>query len=171
MTPDPKLPIEDRPPQAVSARAETTTALLDPPPPAATPQPQPAVQLWLHRTSVFLFVLISAIAGVLLVILPFSPLWGPGQDHEQDAGDGPQSGLITISCSRSPGSAPLLQPGSFVASAAAWVYSISGSASGKPSITTNTNSTDNFGQPIAKGIPLRTFYFTTLRFRTSHFRT
>ncbi len=75
VTPDPKLPIEDRPPQAVSARAETTTALLDPPPPAATPQPQPAVQLWLHRTSVFLFVLISAIAGVLLVILPWTPEW------------------------------------------------------------------------------------------------
>ena len=34
-----------------------------------------AVQLWLHRTSIFLFVLISAVAGVLLVILPWTPEW------------------------------------------------------------------------------------------------
>jgi hypothetical protein len=33
------------------------------------------LQLWLHRSSVFLFVLISAIAGVLLVILPWTPEW------------------------------------------------------------------------------------------------
>jgi len=31
--------------------------------------------MWLHRTSVFLFVLISAVAGVLLVILPWTPEW------------------------------------------------------------------------------------------------
>jgi hypothetical protein len=34
-----------------------------------------AVQLWMHRISVFLFVLISAIAGVLLIILPWTPEW------------------------------------------------------------------------------------------------
>jgi hypothetical protein len=33
------------------------------------------VQLWAHRTSVFLFVMISAIAGVLLLILPWTPEW------------------------------------------------------------------------------------------------
>ncbi len=33
------------------------------------------LQLWVHRTSVFLFVLISAVAGVLLVILPWTPEW------------------------------------------------------------------------------------------------
>jgi hypothetical protein len=33
------------------------------------------MQLWLHRSSVFLFVLISAVAGVLLVILPWTPEW------------------------------------------------------------------------------------------------
>lgn len=32
-------------------------------------------QLWLHRISVFLFVLISAVAGVLLIILPWTPEW------------------------------------------------------------------------------------------------
>ena len=35
----------------------------------------PAVQLWMHRISVFLFVLISAVAGVLLIILPWTPEW------------------------------------------------------------------------------------------------
>jgi hypothetical protein len=33
------------------------------------------IQLWMHRTSVFLFVLISAVAGVLLIILPWTPEW------------------------------------------------------------------------------------------------
>jgi hypothetical protein len=78
VTPDPKIPIEantSRPPQPVSTQAEATTALLDPPLPAAQPQTQSSVHLWLHRTSVFLFVLISAVAGVLLVILPWTPEW------------------------------------------------------------------------------------------------
>jgi len=35
----------------------------------------PSVQLWMHRISVFLFVLISAVAGVLLIILPWTPEW------------------------------------------------------------------------------------------------
>ena len=58
---------------------ETRTALLeagnrsslDPSPSL----PEPGLQLWLHRVSVFLFVLISAIAGVLLIILPWTPEW------------------------------------------------------------------------------------------------
>lgn len=37
--------------------------------------PHSPVQLWLHRISVFLFVLISAVAGVLLIILPWTPGW------------------------------------------------------------------------------------------------
>ena len=37
--------------------------------------PRPALQLWMHRISVFLFVLISAVAGVLLIILPWTPEW------------------------------------------------------------------------------------------------
>ena len=37
--------------------------------------PYSRTQLWLHRTSVFLFVLISAVAGVLLIILPWTPEW------------------------------------------------------------------------------------------------
>ncbi|HWW14429.1 MAG TPA: hypothetical protein VN310_07190 [Candidatus Dormibacteraeota bacterium] len=72
MTPDPNVPVENGP--AAPAPAEATTVLLEPPP-APAPQPQTAVQLWLHRSSIFLFVLISAVAGVLLVILPWTPEW------------------------------------------------------------------------------------------------
>jgi len=34
-----------------------------------------SLQQWLHRTSIFLFVLVSAVAGVLLVIVPWTPQW------------------------------------------------------------------------------------------------
>ena len=77
MTADPNLPFDKAaaPPQP-APQTGTSTTLLDPlPPPASAPQPHGAVQLWLHRTSVFLFVLISAVAGVLLVILPWTPEW------------------------------------------------------------------------------------------------
>jgi len=56
-------------------QAETHTALLDPPGPAAPPRPVSGLQIWMHRISVFLFVLISAVAGVLLIILPWTPEW------------------------------------------------------------------------------------------------
>jgi hypothetical protein len=78
VTPDPNLPVENGPTasvQPVPAPVETITTLLDPPPPPPAPKPHSPVQLWLHRTSVFLFVLISAVAGVLLVILPWTPEW------------------------------------------------------------------------------------------------
>ncbi|HUO13846.1 MAG TPA: hypothetical protein VMX38_02575 [Verrucomicrobiae bacterium] len=32
-------------------------------------------QIWMHRVSVLLFVLVSAVAGVLLVLLPWTPEW------------------------------------------------------------------------------------------------
>jgi hypothetical protein len=62
-------------PPPTPAQTDTTTALLEPPPSTPAPQSQSPVQLWLHRTSIFLFVLISAVAGVLLVILPWTPEW------------------------------------------------------------------------------------------------
>ena len=74
MTSDSKPPVESTPPQAAHAQPDTATALLDPPSPARPKRHSPT-QLWLHRTSVFLFVLISAVAGVLLVILPWTPEW------------------------------------------------------------------------------------------------
>ena len=54
---------------------ETRTALLEPPEPTS-PAPRPSgLQVWMHRISVFLFVLVSAVAGVLLIILPWTPEW------------------------------------------------------------------------------------------------
>jgi len=72
VTADPKVPFDESvavPVQPASTGPSRAT-VLDPPVP--TPRP---LQLWLHRTSVFLFVLISAVAGVLLVILPWTPEW------------------------------------------------------------------------------------------------
>jgi hypothetical protein len=69
---DPKVPFDKRvaaPPQRSPARSEIATVI---DPPANSPS---GVQLWMHRSSVFLFVLVSAIAGVLLVILPWTPEW------------------------------------------------------------------------------------------------
>ena len=51
--------------------SESHTALLNP----GEETPPPGFQLWMHRVSVFLFVLISAVAGVLLIILPWTPEW------------------------------------------------------------------------------------------------
>jgi hypothetical protein len=77
VTADPKSPVENgpaTPPRPTPAQNETITTLLDPAADVA-PQPHTGLQLLLHRTSVFLFVLISAVAGVLLVILPWTPEW------------------------------------------------------------------------------------------------
>jgi hypothetical protein len=74
VTLDPKLPFEKGIGAPVGHNpAEIGTTLIDPPMPATSPQN--TMQLWLHRSSVFLFVLVSAIAGVLLVILPWTPEW------------------------------------------------------------------------------------------------
>jgi hypothetical protein len=64
---DPKLPVETSP--AASGQPAPGPKAV-----AVTPA-HTGLQLWVHRTSVFLFVLISAVAGVLLVILPWTPEW------------------------------------------------------------------------------------------------
>jgi len=56
-------------------QTHTRTVLLDSPDPPAPPAELGAIQVWMHRISVFLFVLISAVAGVLLIILPWTPEW------------------------------------------------------------------------------------------------
>ena len=78
-SPVPNPPVE--PPEArhgadtrPDPQSGTRSALLDPPAPAQ-PAEMNRIQLWMHRTSVFLFVLISAVAGVLLIILPWTPEW------------------------------------------------------------------------------------------------
>jgi hypothetical protein len=50
--------------------AESQTRLLE-----ADQNAPSRAQLWMHRISVFMFVLISAVAGVLLIILPWTPEW------------------------------------------------------------------------------------------------
>ena len=50
-------------------------SLLGSPLDAEIPRPDGPIQVWMHRISVFLFVLISAVAGVLLIILPWTPEW------------------------------------------------------------------------------------------------
>jgi hypothetical protein len=64
---DPKSPVE------TSSAAPARPALE--PKAVATSPSHSSLQLWVHRASVFLFVLISAVAGVLLVILPWTPEW------------------------------------------------------------------------------------------------
>jgi hypothetical protein len=76
VTSDPKLPLESGavvPAQPV--QTETATTLVERSPAVLAPKPQTGLQRWLHRTSIFLFVLISAVAGVLLVSLPWTPEW------------------------------------------------------------------------------------------------
>ena len=51
--------------------AENQMTLLN----TAAPNAPSRAQLWMHRISVFMFVLISAVAGVLLIILPWTPEW------------------------------------------------------------------------------------------------
>jgi hypothetical protein len=63
--PNPLFGASSKPPEDAS-QTDKRSAVLDSP---------NAVEVWLHRTSVFLFVLISAVAGVLLIILPWTPEW------------------------------------------------------------------------------------------------
>jgi hypothetical protein len=69
---DPAFSSQDKTPATASPNPPAPTALLDPQPQELRPR---ALQLWMHRISVFLFVLISAVAGVLLIILPWTPEW------------------------------------------------------------------------------------------------
>jgi len=64
----------DGAPEPTPPPSDTRTGLLDPPVAAAHRGPT-GTQLWMHRISVFLFILISAVAGVLLIILPWTPEW------------------------------------------------------------------------------------------------
>jgi hypothetical protein len=74
-TPNPISSEPHNPAESAPRHADTQTALLDSPSPTGEAPETGRVQLWLHRISVFLFVLISAVAGVLLVILPWTPEW------------------------------------------------------------------------------------------------
>jgi hypothetical protein len=78
VTTDPKLPVEAGPtatPHVAPLQTENSAWLANQHSVAPASQRHTGLQLLLHRTSVFLFVLISAVAGVLLVILPWTPEW------------------------------------------------------------------------------------------------
>jgi hypothetical protein len=62
-------------PPANETSAGAPAGVLDPPEQPPSAPPPSLVELWMHRISVFLFVLISAVAGVLLIILPWTPEW------------------------------------------------------------------------------------------------
>jgi hypothetical protein len=73
---DPQLPVANGP----AAPAETSPAGLEAGAAVEThgeeqPRPGSKLQRWVHRSAIFLFVLLSATAGVLLVILPWTPEW------------------------------------------------------------------------------------------------
>jgi hypothetical protein len=65
----------DKEPEPEPSQKEAHTALLEPPEQPAPPASPSGLQVWMHRISVFLFVLVSAVAGVLLIILPWTPEW------------------------------------------------------------------------------------------------
>jgi hypothetical protein len=73
VTSNPNLPVETQAKPANSSPAEAQS--FDRHVETEVSPRHAGVQLWLHRTSVFLFVLISAVAGVLLIILPWTPEW------------------------------------------------------------------------------------------------
>jgi hypothetical protein len=78
VTPDSKLPVENgpaAPAQPAAAPNDNSAWVLNSPPTPPITRTHGGMQLLLHRTSVFLFVLISAVAGVLLLILPWTPEW------------------------------------------------------------------------------------------------
>jgi hypothetical protein len=75
VTMEPKLPVENGSVDSPQPQTDTPGLLLNQPASASAYPVHRGVQLWLHRISVFLFVLISAVAGVLLLILPWTPEW------------------------------------------------------------------------------------------------
>jgi hypothetical protein len=75
VTADPKSVVESAPaPSPLPPQLGTAAGVLDTPD-APKPATGRSLQRWLHRSSVFLFVLLTAIAGVLLLILPWTPEW------------------------------------------------------------------------------------------------
>jgi hypothetical protein len=64
----------DASPASASPADPVAHQVTDHPLPEALAEPG-SFQIWMHRLSMLLFVLISAVAGVLLLILPWTPNW------------------------------------------------------------------------------------------------
>lgn len=75
MTEPKPVSIAPKEPESTARDGSRPTAVLDPPQSGGAISETNRVQIWMHRISVFLFVLISAVAGVLLIILPWTPEW------------------------------------------------------------------------------------------------
>jgi hypothetical protein len=67
-------PLSPEKPQTEQHADKVHTVLLEPAVESKRQEPR-RTQVWIHRFSVFLFVLISAVAGVLLIILPWTSQW------------------------------------------------------------------------------------------------
>jgi hypothetical protein len=77
---DPRASLQQIPPASAGAGASPHGGTASPVALEPTPQNPPkkgptAAQIWLHRAAVLLFVLVCAVIGVLLVILPWSMVW------------------------------------------------------------------------------------------------
>lgn len=76
VTADPPSPGQRIPPGSLGPEgtASAATALESPPPDAAAGG-YTRPELWLHRIALLMFVFLCAVAGVLLLILPWRPEW------------------------------------------------------------------------------------------------
>jgi hypothetical protein len=77
VTAEPNTPLRRISPSSLGSKPEgtagSTTALQSPPQDPASRYS--GMELWLHRIIVLMFVFLCAVAGVLLVILPWRPEW------------------------------------------------------------------------------------------------
>lgn len=70
--PAPLTPLEKSENEQPSADVRRTLLTSSEEPKVHEPEP---LEMWMHRASIFLFVLISAVTGVLLIILPWTSEW------------------------------------------------------------------------------------------------
>lgn len=75
MTAGPNTPWHELPPNSVRTNPPAEATAISPPPPEPQDSRPTALQLWLHRITILLFVFLCASAGVLLVIFPWRPEW------------------------------------------------------------------------------------------------
>lgn len=81
MTPDPDTPTQEIPPSSVRTKLPSsdsgirTATALQPRSREPSSNRLGGIELWLHRLLVLLFVFLCAGAGVLLVVVPWTPQW------------------------------------------------------------------------------------------------
>jgi hypothetical protein len=75
VTANSNAPLPGIPPSSIGTKVPEQPGPGAPGGTAAAPRRYGGVELWLHRITVLLFVFVCAAAGVLLIILPWSPQW------------------------------------------------------------------------------------------------